>query len=118
MDDDLIYRVLPRRDWDAARAAGHYHGAEHDRADGYLHFSTADTLAETLALHYGGQEDLVLLSVPVAPLAAALRWEPARGGTLFPHLYAPLDVTLVRAVDPLPLERDGRHRLPTALGGK
>jgi uncharacterized protein (DUF952 family) len=105
----LVYRALSGADWAKAQAAGVYHGHAHDLRDGFLHFSTADQLAETLARHYAGREGLVILEVEAGPLGAALKWEPSRGGDLFPHLYAPLTPASVRRVIAAPLGADGRH---------
>jgi len=110
-----IYRALAAADWEAAQAAGRYEGAAHDRADGFLHFSAADQVAETLAKHYAGRADLVLLAVDGARLGDALKWEVSRGGALFPHLYASLAVSAVSDVFPLKLNGDGRHILPDDL---
>ncbi len=108
----LIYKICPRRLWQEAERAGTFGGAPVDRADGYIHFSTAEQVAETAAKHFAGATDLVLVAVEAASLGTALRWEPARGGTLFPHLYGELPVAGVRWVKPLPLGPDGRHRFP------
>ena len=112
MNTSVIYRVLDRDAWRAARIAGRYAGAAHDRHDGFIHFSCADTLAETLALHYARRADQVLLEVPARRLGEALRWEPSRGGRPFPHLYAALPVAAVEKVHDLPLGPDGIHILP------
>src|SRR5690606_41648059 len=77
-----------------------------------IHFSTAAQMRETAARHFAGQQDLVLVAVEAAALGGARRWEPSRGGDLFPHLYGPLDLAAVRAVAPLALGADGRHQLP------
>ena len=110
-----VYRILTRQAWEAAASLGRYTGSEHDVRDGFIHFSTAAQVAETAAKHYAGLEDLVLLSVPVAALGSALRWEVSRGGALFPHLYAALRTSHVARVDPLPLDERGRHVLPSVL---
>lgn len=115
MTDEPIYKILPADDWAAAQAAGVYQGSVHDARDGFIHFSTAAQAAETAAKHFAGQRDLVLLAVDPAPLGAALKWEPSRGGALFPHLYAPLPVEAVSAVHELPLGPDGRHIFPSRL---
>lgn len=107
-----IYRIIRRDDWAAARAAGSFAGSAHDIRDGFLHFSTAQQAAETAAKHYAGQHDLLLLYVDTEALPMPLRWEAARGGDLFPHLYCPLPVTAVRRVEDLPLGADGRHVFP------
>lgn len=111
----LIYKICPRALWREAEAAGRFEGAPLDRADGYIHFSTAAQTAETAARHFAGIADLLLLSVEEQELGPALRYEPSRGGELFPHLYGPLPLTAVRAVSELPLGPDGRHVLPAAL---
>lgn len=109
-----IYRVLPRVEWERALAQAEFRGSAVDLRDGFIHFSRADQLATTLRLHYAQQADLVLLYVKTTDLqpAAALRWEPSRGGALFPHLYAPLPVAAVHRVEPLTLGSDGVHVLP------
>lgn len=83
--------------------------------DGFIHFSSAEQVAETAARHYAGQSDLVLIWVDAEALGAALRWEPSRGGALFPHLYGALPVAAVTRVEPLSLGPDGKHVFPEAL---
>ena len=112
---EVIYKICPRDAWSAAEAAGRYLGSDDDARDGFLHFSTAEQLAGTAAKHFGGQEDLLLVAVDAARLGAALKWEPSRGGALFPHLYAALELTAVRSVVPLALGADGRHLIDKAL---
>jgi uncharacterized protein (DUF952 family) len=98
-----IYKILPRAAWAAARAAGRFEGSPVDLADGYIHFSTAAQAQETAARHFAGQADLVVLEVEADDLGEALKWEPSRGGALFPHLYGALDVAHVRDVVEAPL---------------
>ena len=102
-----IYKILPRRDWEAAWNAQAYEGSELDRADGFIHFSTAAQAQETARRHFAGQPGLVVLEVEADDLGADLRWEPSRGGDLFPHLYGVLDVGRVRGVAEAPLDPDG-----------
>lgn len=111
----LIYKICPEQLWRQAESAGQFLGAPVDLADGFMHFSTAAQVEETAARHFAGQGDLLLAAIDAEKLGAALRYEPSRGGALFPHLYAPLDMRAVAWVEPLPLGDDGRHRFP-ALG--
>lgn len=83
-----------------------------DRRDGFIHFSTGAQVAETASKHFAGQSDLLLVSVNATQLGDRLKWEPSRGGTLFPHLYGELEVTAVARVEPLSLGPDGRHVFP------
>ncbi len=91
---------------------GIYHGSDVDRRDGFIHFSTAAQLVETAAKHFAGLADLMLVAVDGDVLGSSLKWEPSRGGDLFPHLYAALPVEAVLWAQPLPDEVDGRRTLP------
>src|SRR6266700_2543927 len=86
----VVYKICPRTLWREAERDGVFRGAPVDCADGYIHFSTAEQVEETAAKHFAGERDLVLVAVDTAALGAALRWEPSRGGALFPHLYGEL----------------------------
>ena len=108
----LIFKICPENIWRAAEDAGAFAGSPIDRGDGFIHFSTAAQAAETAARHFSGQADLVLVAVEAEALGDALRYEPSRGGALFPHLYGPLPLSAVRWVKPLRLGPDGRHRFP------
>jgi uncharacterized protein (DUF952 family) len=110
----MIYKILTADQWAALSRDGQTAGAPVDLADGYIHFSTAEQARETAAKHFAGQDGLVLAAVDATPLGDALRWEPSRGGALFPHLYAPLRLADVAWTAPLPL-RDGAHAFPPAM---
>ncbi len=113
---DIIYKIIRQPDWAAFQADGVYHGSDVDLADGFIHFSTRDQLAQTLALHYAGQTGLILLAVDSAVFDSQdLKWEEARNGQLFPHLYASMPITSVRSHWPLKLQSDGTHQLPKSL---
>ena len=111
-----IFHMCRRDEWEQALIAGAYPGSSQDRADGFIHFSTARQLPESAAKHRRGQPDLLLLTVDPAALGDALKWEPSRGGALFPHLYGPLPTTAALRVDPLPLGADGVPQPPPHVG--
>jgi uncharacterized protein (DUF952 family) len=98
----LIYKICRRADWEAAAIGGIYRGCEVDRRDGFIHFSTAVQVDETLRRHFAGQGDLLLIAVDPAALGPALVFEVSRGGELFPHLYGELSVSLAVEVRALP----------------
>jgi uncharacterized protein (DUF952 family) len=108
----IIYKISDVALWNEAERAGVFAGAPIDVADGFIHFSTAMQAAETAARHFAGRRDLVLAAVDTDALGADLRYEPSRGGALFPHLYRSLPMSAVRWVKPLPLGTDGRHVFP------
>ena len=110
----LIYKIFRRPEWDAFRAAGETAGAPVDLADGFIHFSTAAQVVGTAARHFATESDLVLVAFEAEALGPALRWEPSRGGALFPHLYRPLRLSEVVWDRSLPLGATG-HIFPEAL---
>ena len=109
----LVYKISSASLWAQAQQAGAFFGSPVDLADGYIHFSTADQVAETAAKHFAGQRDLMLVAVTTDALGPSLRWEPSRGGALFPHLYGPLPLASVCWARPLTLDdASGRFVLP------
>lgn len=107
-----IYHMAAAADWQAALQSGSYAGTPDDQRDGFLHFSTKLQVAESARKHRAGRTDLVLLTVRAEALGEALKWEPARGGQLFPHLYGPLRAADVARAESLPLGPDGLHEFP------
>ena len=105
----VVYKIVATEEWAKAQAAGVFAGAAIDRTDGFIHFSTAEQAPETAAKWFAGRSDLTLAAVDAEALGDDLRWEPSRGGALFPHLYAELPMSAVVWSRPLPLGSDGRH---------
>jgi uncharacterized protein (DUF952 family) len=110
-----IYKVCGSAEWAQGQASGQYRGSADDARDGFIHFSTALQLAGTLAKHFTGRDDLLLIAVDADALGASLKWEPSRGGDLFPHLYDALPTSAALWIKPLPRDTGGRHILPPAV---
>lgn len=110
-----IYKIAPSALWRQAVEAGRFDGAPVDLADGYIHFSTALQVRETAHRHFGGQPDLMLIGVDPSKLGDALKWEPSRGGQLFPHLYSPLLMDAVLFAETLPVDAAGYHVFPASI---
>lgn len=111
MTEAAIYHVATAEDWAAAEQAGLYRGGPGARADGFLHFSTAEQIVESAARHWPGREG-VLLAVDASRLGASLKWEISRGGKLFPHVHGADPLDAVRSARALRLGPDGRHVFP------
>lgn len=111
----VIYKILSLEDWASMLRDGRLNGAAIDLRDGYVHLSTGAQVRATLSLHFAGQVGLRLLAVDGDRLGDALRWEPSRGGDLFPHLYAPLRLEDVRSVWNVDVSADGRVDLPSDI---
>ncbi len=108
----IIYKICPAARWREAERQGVFRGSAVDLRDGFIHFSTAAQVIETAARHFAGQDDLLLIRVDAGRLGGAVKWEPSRGGALFPHLYGELALAAVGKVEPLPLGADGGHLFP------
>jgi uncharacterized protein (DUF952 family) len=117
--DPVVYKICPREEWLRARQFGALVPSRDDMHDGYVHLSRAGQLRGTLARHFAGHPDLVLLAVRAERVPeGTLRWEPSRGGELFPHLYDRLSVASVEQVFDLPLDANGVHALPEGVAAQ
>jgi len=113
MIDPCAYKILTAPQWAEWQAEGVFKGAPIDLADGYVHLSTADQVTETADKHFAGQQDLVVVRVDLPSLGDAVRWEPSRGGALFPHVYGTLPLWVALAHLPLTRDAQGAVVLPT-----
>ena len=109
----LIYKIFRADEWAQLQADGATPGAPVDIADGFVHFSTADQVAETATKYFANVDGLVLLAIEADGLEP-LEWEPSRGGALFPHLYRDLRLSDVLWHQPLPCKGDG-HIFPDGV---
>lgn len=85
-----IVKLLRAEEWAAFEASGVFAGSPADLRDGYIHLSAPDQVAATAAKWFAGATGLIAATLDADALGDDLRWEPARGGVLFPHLYRAL----------------------------
>lgn len=115
---EIIYKICQRSLWQEAQNTGQFDGAPIDLEDGYIHFSTSKQVVETARKHFKGQDDLLLLSISVQVLEDCphdVKWEPSRGGDLFPHLYGPMPLDAVVKSEELAMDAEGYHLFPASL---
>ena len=108
---EFIYKIVSRAAFEGARSAGVFPQMPIDLNDGFIHFSSAAQLRETLRLHFAGQANLIIFAVRPADIPD-LRWEPSRGGQLFPHAYGPVPAAAVGREVSLSVAADGAVDLP------
>lgn len=108
---DVAYKVLTDKEWRELNGSA-FEGAPIDKADGFIHLSTAAQLTETVDRHFTGQRDLVVAAIDLTALGGTVRWEPSRNGELFPHVYGTLEPRFVISHRPLERDVDGKVRLP------
>ena len=98
-----IYKLLRAAEWSAFDTAGSFAGSADDLRDGYIHMSAAEQLDGTRNRYFAGEAGLVLLTLEAEALGDDLRWEEARAGQMFPHLYRPLrraDISAITMLAP------------------
>lgn len=110
----VAYKVLTAMQMTAFENAGRFKGAPIDLADGYIHLSTSAQLTETVDKHFAGQTDLHVVALDLEALGETVKWEPSRGGQLFPHIYADVPLTAAIAYNPLARDDEGKVLLPVA----
>jgi len=107
-----IYKICSKEEWEIACETKCFEGVTIDLLDGFIHFSTASQVQQTARLHFKERKGLVLVAIEAKCLGDDLKWEAARGGELFPHLYGTLDVGAAKSVTDLPVAEDGSHIFP------
>ncbi len=112
IEQKIVYKICDQKLWSDAEKAGVFMGAEIDLADGFIHFSTFDQVASTLAKHFAGRKDLLLIAVDAETLGEKIVYEEARGGIMFPHLYQPLSLNNVLWAKPIETTDNGQHIIP------
>ena len=112
---EFVFKILRHAEWQALRQHGTFPGSADDLRDGFIHLSTLEQVEGTLAKHFAGESDLLLLEIPVDGIREALRWESARAGALFPHLYADLTLTAVTRMFSIATTESGEHIIPSEL---
>jgi uncharacterized protein (DUF952 family) len=110
-----IFKIVEKTTWQTARRAGCFEGAEIDLQDGFIHFSSADQVEQTANLHFAGRSNLLLVAVSAEKLGDNLKWEESRGGQLFPHLYAPLDLKHVVWIREIRPDAEGVFRIDLSV---
>ena len=113
MPDRIVYKIMSAAELQQMQRDGVFHGSPVDMADGYIHLSCGSQLAATLDKHFSGVDGLMLAAVDLSRLGDTVRWEPARGGQLFPHIHGRLPVGAVVSVATLERTSDGVVKLPT-----
>lgn len=108
----LVYKIMTRRAWTDAEVSGAYIGSPLDLKDGFIHLSTAEQAHETARLHFRGQSDLIVVGFEAEGFGDGLKWEPSRGGELFPHLYQALPVKGALSIDEVGLDAEMTPILP------
>lgn len=113
--DPRIYLLMTAADIEAARQQGSWVSASF-ATEGFIHASPWEQLARVANKHYRQKVDVCVVSVRVDQLKSELRWEPA-AGSLYPHLYGPLNWDAVDQILPTQREPGGDFVIPAFSQG-
>lgn len=114
-EPELIYKIVTAAHWLEAKDLDHIPPMPVDIGDGYMHFSTANQLPKTLELYFSSEAGVVILAVKTQQVRADLKWEPSRGGDLFPHLFAPLAKSSISWHETVNVNANGQCNLPPRI---
>jgi uncharacterized protein (DUF952 family) len=112
---EIVYKIARAAEWEDAQTTGVFAGSRDDKRDGFIHLASASQVSTTSDIHFSDEDNLLLVAIEVNALGPALKWEPSRRGENFPHLYAPLPLSLVHAVTPIRRGADGRLIFPPEI---
>jgi uncharacterized protein (DUF952 family) len=112
---EIVYKIARKTEWDEAERSGIFAGSPDDKRDGFIHLSSAAQVRATCAVHFAGEQDLLLVAVDTERLGPALKWELSRKGQRFPHLYGPLHLADIKSVVAIRTDRDGHAVFPSEI---
>jgi uncharacterized protein (DUF952 family) len=112
MSDRVAYKIMSANELEQLQRTDTFRGTSVDLADGYIHLSSASQLTETVEKHIKDITGLVVAAVDLSRLGDTVRWEPSRGGQLFPHIYGVLTTEAVISAIPLEKAKDGKVKVP------
>ena len=87
----LIYHLATSKDWENALESGAYAPASL-QSEGFIHASVKEELIPSAQIHFQDQTSLVILVISEKKVKHLLKWEPAREGKLFPHIYGAISL--------------------------
>jgi uncharacterized protein (DUF952 family) len=102
-----VFKIVSALAWASAAASGAFAGSADDIRDGFIHLSSAAQVQGTLKKYFAGQSGILVVAFDARALAPHLKWEPSRGGELFPHYYGLLPVGAALWQKPLVLGANG-----------
>lgn len=106
-----ILHLCRPEEWESAQARGDYRAESLER-EGFIHCSTPEQIVATAQRHRRGQQGLLLLVIEPERVGPEIRYEEAKNGEAYPHIYGPLNLDAVVAVKPFPLQPDGSFLQP------
>ncbi|MCB1516223.1 MAG: DUF952 domain-containing protein [Hyphomicrobiaceae bacterium] len=110
-----LFKIVTLDLWQAADAGTNLPPMSIDVDDGFLHLSTREQVEETLRLHFAGKGPLMLVALDSDLITDDLRWEPSRGGQLFPHVYGDVEKAAIIWAEPMEVAANGAMDLPEQM---
>lgn len=112
-----VYKIFTEAEWDTFEATGQFAGSQADRRDGFIHLSSAQQAAQTADKHFPQYHRLWLAAINTGAMEPHLRWEPSRGGDLFPHFYGIIHLALIEEHWLIERDASGSWQWPEFIKG-
>jgi uncharacterized protein (DUF952 family) len=103
--EHLVHLTTPDG-WDAATAAGQI-APPSLAADGFVHLSTPAQVPVTVARHFAGVDEVVVVQLDPDALPGPLTWAESHPGEHYPHHHAPIPLDAVLEAELTPTARFG-----------
>lgn len=89
----IVYKFVCKTNWSLFIKSGakECKGFDNDLTDGFIHLSTYEQLYSTFIKKYSlkDKDKFNILALQLKP-TDDVRWEKAKNGNIYPHLYSPL----------------------------
>ncbi len=109
-DDPRIYLLMTAEEITMARSSGRWESVSLPE-EGFIHASPANQLKRVADKFCQQKQDVQVVCVRTDLLNSELRWEPA-AGSLYPHIYGPLNFNSVVDIVPTQRNEDGTFEIP------
>jgi uncharacterized protein (DUF952 family) len=110
-----ILHLARADDWVAAQGSGAYRTSTRGKTleeVGYIHSSTSDQLTKVAEAFYAGETSplvvLVMDDDEIRSTGIEVRLEDGGDGELYPHIYGPIEPSVVKDVRPAGFDAAGR----------
>ena len=103
----IIFHLTKQADWES-RNTNEGYVAPSLASEGFIHCSEDETqLLEVAHRLFAGETGLLALEVDTDILTSPLKREPSRSGTIYPHIYGPIDLNSVAGTRVISVGVDG-----------
>jgi len=112
---ETIYCLVPAYYWDGYKGKADYYPRDYEQ-EGFIHATKGDELLIRVAnrVYPEFPEELLLLVIDEGKIKSEVKYEEAKDGKLYPHIYGPLNTDAIVSVKRME-KVDGSWRIGPAV---